>query len=227
MPSKAPKAPVKQSDVALAIEQGALLDAVIEKLGLKNDAELARLAKLSKPVISRIRSGGVPLAAGAFLRIHALTGIPTAELRSFLSPAHSLNRVMPEPAPHIDPLQPSSFATRNYQTSQHRGVMQKHTASPVRNPHLLSQGLLLDAVIRAMHLKNDAALARATQLSPATVNKLRTTTIMGPSTLLRLHEVSNLEIHTLKSYLPGEHPLVKSSATNAKWRHAQSQHCRE
>lgn len=47
----------------------------------KFDADLARLLHLSKPMISKLRHGDLPLTPGVILRIHELTGMPVATIR--------------------------------------------------------------------------------------------------------------------------------------------------
>lgn len=62
-----------------------LLDFVIDKLELRNDAALARLLGVPPPVISKLRHNTLPLGATIMLRIHEETGLKIRELRSYLN----------------------------------------------------------------------------------------------------------------------------------------------
>lgn len=65
----------------------ALLDAVMAKLGLKNDAALARTLEVAPPVISKIRHGRLPVGATLLIRMHEVTDIAIRELKSIATPA--------------------------------------------------------------------------------------------------------------------------------------------
>lgn len=60
----------------------ALLDHVIEKLNLKNDAALARLLKVAPPVLSKIRHKRLSIGPAMLLRLHDVTDMPARELRA-------------------------------------------------------------------------------------------------------------------------------------------------
>ena len=51
-----------------------LLDYVIDKLDLKNDADLASRLEVDPGMISRIRHGKLPVGATILVRIHEETG---------------------------------------------------------------------------------------------------------------------------------------------------------
>lgn len=58
---------------------------------------------------------------------------------------------------------------------------------------------LLDTLIEKMGLKNDAALARALEVAPPVISKIRHKRLpVGASLLIRMHEVSELSIHDLR-----------------------------
>lgn len=59
-----------------------LLDSVITKLNLKNDAALARSLQVAPPVISKIRSGRLPVGSSFLCRLHEASGISIASLRT-------------------------------------------------------------------------------------------------------------------------------------------------
>ncbi|WP_308920555.1 hypothetical protein [Janthinobacterium sp. J1-1] len=64
-----------------------LLDAVMAKLGLKNDAALSRALEVAPPVISKIRHGRLPVGATLLIRMHEVTDIAIRELKAIATPA--------------------------------------------------------------------------------------------------------------------------------------------
>ncbi len=63
---------------------------------------------------------------------------------------------------------------------------------------------LLNALIEHLRLKNDAALARALEVAPPVISKIRHRRLaVGAALLIRMHEVSNLTISDLR-YLMGD-----------------------
>ena len=58
-----------------------LLDALIERFKLKNDAALSRASGLSPAVICKLRHGKLPLSAQSILSIHEHLGVPVKEIR--------------------------------------------------------------------------------------------------------------------------------------------------
>lgn len=61
-----------------------LVDAVIERLGLKNDAALCRVLEVQPPTISKIRHGHLPVGASMLIRLHEETGLNVRELRDLM-----------------------------------------------------------------------------------------------------------------------------------------------
>jgi plasmid maintenance system antidote protein VapI len=61
-----------------------LLDAMLEKLQLKNDAALCRALEVAPPVISKIRHRRLPVGASMLIRLHEVTDMPVAQLREIL-----------------------------------------------------------------------------------------------------------------------------------------------
>lgn len=61
-----------------------LLDSLIGRFQLKNDARLSRFLGLEAPVISKLRHRRVPVGPGTLLRIHDKTGIAVNELRQLM-----------------------------------------------------------------------------------------------------------------------------------------------
>jgi len=62
-----------------------LIDNVIERLGLKNDADLARELGTYATVISKIRNGRIPLSASVMVRISEATGWPTRQIKAVIA----------------------------------------------------------------------------------------------------------------------------------------------
>jgi len=61
-----------------------LLDAIIAKLGLKNDAALSRALEVAPPVISKIRHRTLPIGATILLRMHEVSDFSIRELKAMM-----------------------------------------------------------------------------------------------------------------------------------------------
>ena len=70
-----------------------LLDALIAKLALKNDAALARVLEIAPPMISKIRHRRLPVSAALLIRMHEVTNLPISELRSLMGDRRQKYRV--------------------------------------------------------------------------------------------------------------------------------------
>ena len=62
-----------------------LLDALIERHKLKNDAALFRLLGLSAPAISNMRAERLTIGPGYILNIHLATDMPIATIKGYLA----------------------------------------------------------------------------------------------------------------------------------------------
>ena len=58
-----------------------LLDGLIERLNLKNDAALCRALEVQPPLLSKIRHRVIPVGAALLIRMHEVTGLTVKELR--------------------------------------------------------------------------------------------------------------------------------------------------
>jgi len=58
-----------------------LLDTLIEKLRLKNDAALSRALEVAPPVISKIRHNRLPVGASLLIRMHEVSDMSIRDLR--------------------------------------------------------------------------------------------------------------------------------------------------
>ena len=61
-----------------------LLDALLDRLVLKNDAALARALEVAPPVISKIRHRKMVVGAALLIRMHEITHISIKELRALM-----------------------------------------------------------------------------------------------------------------------------------------------
>ena len=61
-----------------------VLDAIIAKLRLKNDAALSRVLEVAPPVISKIRHNTLPIGATLLLRMHEESEFSIRELRELM-----------------------------------------------------------------------------------------------------------------------------------------------
>jgi len=73
-----------------------LLDALIEKLGLKNDAALSRALEVAPPVISKVRHRRLPVGASLLIRMHEETGMNVKELRALMGDQRARFRINEE-----------------------------------------------------------------------------------------------------------------------------------
>ena len=64
-----------------------LLDLLIDKLRLKNDAALCRALEVAPPVVSKIRHGRLPVGDTILLRMHEISDIPLRKLKELLGRA--------------------------------------------------------------------------------------------------------------------------------------------
>ena len=65
----------------VAYDPNNLLDSLIEKLHLKNDATLSRALEVAPPVISKIRHRRLPVGASLLIRMHEVSDLSMRELR--------------------------------------------------------------------------------------------------------------------------------------------------
>ncbi|TWI64240.1 hypothetical protein IP91_03006 [Pseudoduganella lurida] len=61
-----------------------LLDILLGKMQLKNDAALSRLLEVAPPVISKIRHHRLPVGASLLIRMHEVTGMSIRDLRDLM-----------------------------------------------------------------------------------------------------------------------------------------------
>ncbi len=65
----------------LEYDPNRLLNSLIEKLHLKNDAALSRALEVAPPVISKIRHRRLPVGASLLIRMHEVSELSIRDLR--------------------------------------------------------------------------------------------------------------------------------------------------
>ena len=72
-----------------------LLNALINKMKLKNDAALSRVLGVAPPVISKIRHRQIPIGAVLLLRMHEESGLSIKDLRELMGDRREKFRTIP------------------------------------------------------------------------------------------------------------------------------------
>lgn len=70
-----------------------LLDTLIEKLHLKNDAALSRALEVAPPVISKIRHRRLPVGASLLIRMHEVSELSIRDLRHLMGDRRNKFRI--------------------------------------------------------------------------------------------------------------------------------------
>lgn len=61
-----------------------LLDAVISKHGLKNDAALSRMFEIAPPLVSKVRNKRMPVGSTLILKCIEIGGMTAPEVRAYI-----------------------------------------------------------------------------------------------------------------------------------------------
>jgi hypothetical protein len=80
-------------DGLLNYDPNRLLDHLIDRLDLKNDAALARLLEVAPPVISKIRHYRLAIGASLLIRMHEVSDITIGDLRILMGDRRGKFRV--------------------------------------------------------------------------------------------------------------------------------------
>jgi plasmid maintenance system antidote protein VapI len=75
-----------------------LLDSLIDRLKLKNDAALSRLLEVAPPVISKIRHRKLPVGAMMLIRMHEVSDLSIRDLRNLMGQNQQIVRSHQQPA---------------------------------------------------------------------------------------------------------------------------------
>ena len=70
-----------------------LLDILLGKMQLKNDAALSRMLEVAPPVISKIRHRRLPVSASVLIRMHEATDMSINDLRFLMGDRRNKYRV--------------------------------------------------------------------------------------------------------------------------------------
>ena len=70
-----------------------LLESLIEKLHLKNDAALSRALEVAPPVISKIRHRKLPIGASLLIRMHEVSDLSIKDLRLLMGDRRNKYRI--------------------------------------------------------------------------------------------------------------------------------------
>lgn len=70
-----------------------LLDTLIKRLSLKNDAALSRALEVAPPVISKIRHYRLPVGASLLIRMHEVSELSIRELRELMGDRRAKYRI--------------------------------------------------------------------------------------------------------------------------------------
>jgi hypothetical protein len=76
--------PIRRIPEGGVYDPNRVLDAIINKLKLKNDAALSRVLEVAPPVISKIRHSTLPIGATILLRMHEVSDFSIRELRTLM-----------------------------------------------------------------------------------------------------------------------------------------------
>lgn len=121
-----------------------LLDILIERLNLKNDAALSRALEVAPPVISKIRHRRLPVGASMLIRMHEVSTLSVRELRDLMGDRRTkyrLSDAQGKPKPGMmpgqslapeQPLQQSSAAGHHAQASQTESFQQSRDRGETR-----------------------------------------------------------------------------------------------
>jgi hypothetical protein len=70
-----------------------LLESLIEKLNLKNDAALSRALEVAPPLISKIRHRRLPVGASLLIRMHEVSDLSIRDLRLLMGDRRTKFRI--------------------------------------------------------------------------------------------------------------------------------------
>ena len=76
--------PIRRLPPGAEYDPNRVLDAMIARLRLKNDAALSRVLEVAPPVISKIRHCTLPIGATLLLRMHEESEFSIRELRELM-----------------------------------------------------------------------------------------------------------------------------------------------
>ena len=108
-----------------------LLDILLGKMQLKNDAALSRMLEVAPPVISKIRHHRLPVGASLLIRMHEVTGMSIRDLRDLMGDRRTkyrLSDAQGRPKPEEKAAQQAA-AAQQQQQAQGQGQQQQSESS--------------------------------------------------------------------------------------------------
>lgn len=79
-----------------AYDPNNLVDSLLEKLHLKNDAALSKALEVAPPVISKIRHRRLPVGASILIRMHEISDLSIRDLRILMGDRRDKFRISPQ-----------------------------------------------------------------------------------------------------------------------------------
>jgi plasmid maintenance system antidote protein VapI len=91
--------------------------------------------------------------------------------------------------------------------------MSTATAATDGEDDVLDPGALIGHLVKHLNLKNDASLSRVLEVAPPVISKIRRGRMpVGPTMLIRMHEVSDISIKDLRALMGDRRAKVRPSA---------------
>ncbi|SNS33244.1 hypothetical protein SAMN06265795_102253 [Noviherbaspirillum humi] len=82
-----------KSNEQLQYDPNHLLESLIQKLNLKNDAALSRALEVAPPLISKIRHRRLPVGASLLIRMHEVSDLSIKDLRELMGDRRNKFRI--------------------------------------------------------------------------------------------------------------------------------------
>jgi plasmid maintenance system antidote protein VapI len=156
-----------------------LLDALLERLQLKNDAALSRYLEVTPTLLSKLRHGNLQISPAFLLRAHDVTDISIVELRAMM---------MASVDEDANPVVKIQVATKG--------------RLKIENYH---PNNILDALSKLLGVRSDAELAKILDSSAPVVSRIRRYKCgISGDLLIKMHEVSKLSIQDLRTLMAGK-----------------------
>ncbi|WP_420473799.1 hypothetical protein [Noviherbaspirillum sp. ST9] len=86
-----------QTPEASSYDPNRLFDALIDRMHLKNDAQLCRELNVEPPLVSKIRHRRLPMGGSLLIRMHEVSGLTIAELRHLMGDRRQKYRISAAP----------------------------------------------------------------------------------------------------------------------------------
>ncbi len=115
-----------------------LLDILLGKMQLKNDAALSRMLEVAPPVISKIRHHRLPVGASLLIRMHEVTGMSIRDLRDLMGDRRTkyrLSDAQGRPKPEEKAAQAAAAAAAQQQPQQPGSSSENQSSSSGNYAH--------------------------------------------------------------------------------------------